>query len=145
MNYELMIIQNVLVKMWIKGVLVEDDVCQQLINMVKMLFIFKYIVVMLDVYLGKGLIIGSVILMKGVIILVVVGVDIGCGMNVLCISLMVVDLLENLVELCSVIEVVVFYGCIIGCGCCDVGVWGNLFVNVDEKWVQLEVGYQWLM
>lgn len=67
--------------------------------MVKMLFIFKYIVVMFDVYLGKGFIIGSVILIKGVIILVVVGVDIGCGMNVLCIVLMVEDLFENLVEL----------------------------------------------
>lgn len=55
---------------------------------------------MFDVYLGKGFIIGSVILIKGVIILVVVGVDIGCGMNVLCIVLMVVDLFENLVELC---------------------------------------------
>lgn len=68
--------------------------------MVKMLFIFKYIVVMFDVYLGKGFIIGSVILIKGVIILAVVGVDIGCGMNVLCIVLMVEDLFENLVELC---------------------------------------------
>lgn len=100
---------------------------------------------MFDVYLGKGFIIGSVILIKGVIILVVVGVDIGCGMNVLCIVLMVVDLFENLVELCQVIEMVVLYGCIIGCCKCDKGVWENLFVNVDVKWVEFEVGYQWLM
>lgn len=36
----------------------------------------------MDVYKGIGLMVGSVILMKKVIILVVVGVDIGCGMMV---------------------------------------------------------------
>lgn len=79
-------------------------------NMVKMFFIFKYFVVMLDVYFGKGLIIGSVILICGVIIFVVVGVDIGCGMMVVCMSLMVIDLFDNLYGLCSVIECVVLYG-----------------------------------
>lgn len=36
---------------------------------------------------------------------------------------------------------VVLYGCIIGCCKCDKGVWENLFVNVDVKWVEFEVGY----
>lgn len=76
---------------------------------------------MLDVYVGKGFIIGSVILILGVIIFVVVGVDIGCGMMVVKIILCVVDLLDNLGFLCSVIECVVLYGFLLCmcsyCGC----------------------------
>lgn len=64
-----------------------------------MSFIFKYIAVMFDVYLGKGFIIGSVISIKGAIISAAVGVDIGCGMNALRIALTAEDLFENLVEL----------------------------------------------
>lgn len=41
MNYELMTTQNAPVKMWTKGVPVEDDARQQLINTAKMPFIFK--------------------------------------------------------------------------------------------------------
>ncbi len=60
MNYELMTTQNAPVKMWTKGVPVEDDARQQLINTAKMPFIFKHIAVMPDVHLGKGSTIGSV-------------------------------------------------------------------------------------
>lgn len=56
--------------------------------MVCMLFIYLYLVLMLDVYFGKGVMVGLVILMFGVIIFVVVGVDIGCGMIVVCILFM---------------------------------------------------------
>lgn len=52
---------------------------------------------MFDVYVGKGVMVGLVILMCGVIIFVVVGVDIGCGMVVVCIILCVKDLFDNLV------------------------------------------------
>lgn len=83
MNYELMTTQNAPVKMWTKGVPVEDDARQQLINTAKMPFIFKHIAVMPDVHLGKGSTIGSVIPTKGAIIPAAVGVDIGCGMNAL--------------------------------------------------------------
>ena len=61
MNYELLTTENVPVKMWTKGVPVEDDARQQLINTAKMPFIFKHIAVMPDVHLGKGSTIGSVI------------------------------------------------------------------------------------
>lgn len=106
-----------------------------------MLFIFGYVVVMLDVYFGKGLMIGSVILMKGVIILVVVGVDIGCGMMVVCMMLMVVDLFDLFGGLCSVIECVVLYGCVLGW--CDLGVWGDcMLVVVIDVWKLLQLGFQ---
>ena len=83
MNYELLTTENAPVKMWTKGVPVEADARQQLINTAKMPFIFKHIAVMPDVHLGKGSTIGSVIPTKGAIIPAAVGVDIGCGMNAL--------------------------------------------------------------
>ena len=68
MNYELLTTENAPVKMWTKGVPVEADARQQLINTAKMPFIFKHIAVMPDVHLGKGSTIGSVIPTKGAII-----------------------------------------------------------------------------
>ncbi len=144
MNYELMTTQNAPVKMWTKGVPVEDDARQQLINTAKMPFIFKHIAVMPDVHLGKGSTIGSVIPTKGAIIPAAVGVDIGCGMNALRTSLTAADLPENLAELRSAIEAAVPHGRTTGRGHRDVGAWGNPPANVNEKWAQLEAGYQWL-
>lgn len=138
-NFDVMMVDcGVLVKMWMCGVLVEDGVKEQLVKIVFMLFIFKYFVVMLDVYQGFGLIIGSVILIKLVIIFVVVGVDIGCGMMVVCILMSLYDLLDNLVGVCMVIEVVVLYGWIVGmCGCkgWDKGVWGEVLEVFICVWV----------
>jgi len=74
MNYELLTTENAPVKMWTKGVPVEADARQQLINTAKMPFIFKHIAVMPDVHLGKGSTIGSVIPTKGAIIPAAVGV-----------------------------------------------------------------------
>ncbi|HHC4718259.1 TPA: RNA 3'-terminal phosphate cyclase [Escherichia albertii] len=73
MNYELLTTENASVKMWTKGVPVEADARQQLINTAKMPFIFKHIAVMPDVHLGKGSTIGSVIPTKGAIIPAAVG------------------------------------------------------------------------
>ena len=50
MNYELLTTENAPVKMWTKGVPVEADARQQLINTAKMPFIFKHIAVMPDVH-----------------------------------------------------------------------------------------------
>ena len=104
MNYELLTTENAPVKMWTKGVPVEADARQQLINTAKMPFIFKHIAVMPDVHLGKGSTIGSVIPTKGAIIPAAVGVDIGCGMNALRTALTAEDLPENLAELRQAIE-----------------------------------------
>lgn len=98
MNYELLTTENAPVKMWTKGVPVEADARQQLINTAKMPFIFKHIAVMPDVHLGKGSTIGSVIPTKGAIIPAAVGVDIGCGMNALRTALTAADLPENLAD-----------------------------------------------
>ena len=68
------------VKMWTRGVPVEDQAKQQLLNTASMPFIFKHLAVMPDVHFGIGATVGSVIPTKGAIIPAAVGVDIGCGM-----------------------------------------------------------------
>ena len=143
MNYELMSTSNVPVKMWTKGVPVEDDARQQLINTAKMPFIFQHIAVMPDVHLGKGSTIGSVIPTKGAIIPAAVGVDIGCGMNAMATDLTAADL-PDLAELRRAIEAAVPHGRTTGRGRRDIGAWENPPANVAEKWKQLEEGYQWL-
>lgn len=143
MNYELMSTSNVPVKMWTKGVPVEDDARQQLINTAKMPFIFQHIAVMPDVHLGKGSTIGSVIPTKGAIIPAAVGVDIGCGMNAMATDLTAADL-PDLAALRRAIEAAVPHGRTTGRGRRDTGAWENPPANVAEKWKQLEEGYQWL-
>ncbi len=68
------------VKMWTRGVPVDEPSKRQLLNTASMPFIYKWLAVMPDVHYGKGSTIGSVIPTKGAIIPAAVGVDIGCGM-----------------------------------------------------------------
>src|SRR5215472_19056742 len=67
-------------KMWTRGVPVEDGAQRQLDNVAGLPFIFKHVAVMPDVHYGKGATVGSVIPTEGAIIPAAVGVDIGCGM-----------------------------------------------------------------
>ena len=68
----------------------------QLSNMAQMPFIHHHIAAMPDVHLGKGATVGSVIPTKDAIIPAAVGVDIGCGMNAVRISLKAHDLPDSL-------------------------------------------------
>ena len=68
------------IKLWTRGVPLEDQARQQLQNIAKLPFIHKWISVMPDVHLGKGATVGSVVPTIGAIIPAAVGVDIGCGM-----------------------------------------------------------------
>src|SRR6266571_4929950 len=72
--------KNMLVKMWTRGVPVEEDAKDQLIAVAGMPFIFKHVAAMPDVHVGIGATIGSVIATKGAVMPSAVGVDIGCGM-----------------------------------------------------------------
>src|SRR6202453_4420589 len=69
------------VKAWTKGVQVEDQARQQLLNAAQMPFVFQWIAAMPDVHWGIGATVGSVIPTKGAIIPAAVGVDIGCGID----------------------------------------------------------------
>ena len=80
------------VKMWTKGVAVEDGAKAQLAKTAAMPFIYKWIAVMPDVHQGIGSTVGSVIPTLGAVIPAAVGVDIGCGMIAARTSLVASDL-----------------------------------------------------
>ena len=67
-------------KMWTRGVPVEDEAKRQLQNAARLPVVFKHIAAMPDVHFGIGATVGSVIPTLHAIIPAAVGVDIGCGM-----------------------------------------------------------------
>ena len=83
---------------------VEAAAMQQLYNMAQLPFIHSHLAVMPDVHMGKGATVGSVIPTKGAIIPAAVGVDIGCGMNAVRLSIKANDLPDNLRAIRSAIE-----------------------------------------
>lgn len=92
------------VKMWTKGVQVEDAALAQLDEMCEMPFIYNHIAVMPDVHSGLGAVIGSVIPTIGAVMPSAVGVDIGCGMLAVKTNLKVGDLPSDLTTLRKEIE-----------------------------------------
>jgi tRNA-splicing ligase RtcB len=113
-------------KMWTRGVPVDDASRQQLLNTAQMPFIFKWLAVMPDVHLGKDCTIGSVIPTVGAIIPAAVGVDIGYGMMAVRTSLTASDLPDTLLPLSSALERAVPHGRQVGRGQRDSGSWENL-------------------
>ncbi|TNL52953.1 RtcB family protein [Acinetobacter bereziniae] len=83
---------------------VDEESLTQLRKMSQLQFIHSHIAVMPDVHLGKGATVGSVIPTKNAIIPAAVGVDIGCGMNALRLSLKAAQLPNNLSSLRNAIE-----------------------------------------
>ena len=124
------------VKMWTRGVPVEDDAKKQLGNASRLPIVFKHIAAMPDVHLGIGATIGSVIPTFKAIIPAAVGVDIGCGMMACKTSLRAEDLPDNLGPLRAAIERAVPHGRAPGPR--DPGAWHNVPGMVDHAWAQLE-------
>lgn len=83
---------------------VDEESLDQLRKMAQLNFIHSHIAVMPDVHLGKGATVGSVIPTKNAIIPAAVGVDIGCGMNAIRLSLKAHQLPDNLSALRNAIE-----------------------------------------
>lgn len=143
MDYQLLEVENGKpIKMWTQGVPVEDDARKQLMNTVKMPFIYRHLAVMPDVHLGKGSTIGSVIPTQGAIIPAAVGVDIGCGMMAACTTLVASDLPDNLHELRCAIERAVPHGRTVGRGQRDKGAWDTPPDVVDVMWGELVDGFK---
>lgn len=129
------------VKMWTRGVPVEDAAREQLANTAKMPFIFKHLAVMPDVHLGKGSTVGSVIPTLKAVIPAAVGVDIGCGMIAAKTTLHANDLPDSLGSLRSAIERAVPHGRTVGKR--DKGAWGDEPpAPVDTAWAQLVGGFE---
>ena len=141
-DYDVMHIENGRpVKMWTKGVPVDEGAKQQLANTARMPFIYKHIAVMPDVHLGKGSTIGSVIPTLGAVIPAAVGVDIGCGMMAAKTTLCANDLPDNLGPLRSAIERAVPHGMspkTRGFKGRDKGSWDTTPSAVDAGWMQLK-------
>ncbi|WP_010161223.1 RtcB family protein [Sphingomonas sp. PAMC 26617] len=116
-NFEFQPVEGgVPIKMWTRGVAVDDKARAQLMRAAQMPFVFKHVAVMPDVHVGIGATIGSVIPTKGAVIPAAVGVDIGCGMMAARTSLTASDLPDNLEGVRAAIERAVPVGRSVGRG-----------------------------
>lgn len=125
------------IKMWTRGVPVEDEARAQLSRAARMPFVFKHVAAMPDVHVGIGATVGSVIPTKGAVIPAAVGVDIGCGMMAARTSLVASDLPDNLESIRSAIEQAVPHGRDMGRGKRDKGSWGDPPLAIVEAWATL--------
>jgi|SRR3990167_1067386 len=131
-----------LVKTWTKGVELEAKAQEQLMNLAKLPFIYKWVASMPDTHWGLGATIGSVIATKGAIIPAAVGVDIGCGMVASKTNLVASDLPDSLAALRGSIEAAVPHGRTNNGREGDRGAWGNIPDRVMKAWVPIMVEYQ---
>ncbi|HLK62652.1 MAG TPA: RtcB family protein [Bryobacteraceae bacterium] len=122
------------IKAWTKGVPLEDQARQQLLNVAQLPFIYKWIAAMPDVHWGIGATVGSVIPTKGAIIPAAVGVDIGCGMMACQTSLNARDLPENLKGIRAAIESAVPHGRTNHGGAGDRGAWHEIPPRNQAIW-----------
>ncbi len=128
------------IKMWTRGVPVEDEAREQLAATAKMPFIYKHMAVMPDVHVGKGSTVGSVIPTLRAVIPAAVGVDIGCGMIAAKTTLSASDLPDSLGAVRAAIEKAVPHGRTPGAR--DKGAWGDSPPkNVDAAWSGLVEGF----
>jgi tRNA-splicing ligase RtcB len=100
-----------LVKMWEpNGYPFESDAMNQIRNVASMPFVHKHVAVMPDAHHGKGATVGTVIATKGAVIPAAVGVDIGCGMMAIRLSIKSDVLPDNLFPARDAIEQAVPHG-----------------------------------
>jgi tRNA-splicing ligase RtcB len=129
------------IKAWTRGVPLEEEAKQQLLNIASLPFIYRWIAVMPDVHLGKGATVGSVIPTTKAIIPAAVGVDIGCGMMAVRTSVNARDLPDNLHALRTVIERAVPHGRTDNGGRNDRGAWRQPPPRNAEAWANLVPAY----
>lgn len=125
------------IKMWTRGVPVEEEARQQLANTARLPFIFRHVAAMPDVHLGIGATVGSVIATKGAIIPAAVGVDIGCGLMAVQTSLKAIDLPDSLRATRSAIERAVPHGFVTVQGRSHKGAWSVTPNSVITRWKAL--------
>ncbi len=137
-NYEEHAVENgVPVKMWTRGVPIEDAAQKQLENAARLPIVFRHIAAMPDVHYGIGATVGSVIPTFKAIIPAAVGVDIGCGMMACKTTLQANDLPDNLGPLRSAIEKAVPHGSNPKRMGRDKGAWDTPPDETDAAWATL--------
>jgi tRNA-splicing ligase RtcB len=122
------------VKMWTRGVPVDESAKRQLENTARLPFVFRHLAVMPDVHFGRGATVGSVIATKGAIIPAAVGVDIGCGMIAVQTTLKAADLPDSLARVRSAIERAVPHGFVTTKGRALRGSWVVAPDSVITRW-----------
>jgi tRNA-splicing ligase RtcB len=128
------------IKMWTRGVPVEEEAKAQLVKTARLPFIFRHVAVMPDVHVGKGSTVGSVIPTAKAVVPAAVGVDIGCGMMAAKTMLTASDLPDNLGALRAAIEKAVPHGR--SPGKRDKGAWGEAPPeNVNAGWAVLKPAF----
>jgi tRNA-splicing ligase RtcB len=130
------------VKMWTRGVPVEDGARAQLANTARMPFVHSHVAVMPDVHVGIGATVGSVVATRGAIIPAAVGVDIGCGMMGVQTTLRAADLPDSLRALRSGIEGAVPHGLVTDRDVAHKGSWREAPLSVEERWKGLAAGLE---
>jgi len=130
------------IKAWVRGVPLEEEAKQQLLNVSRLPFIHRWVAAMPDVHWGIGATVGSVIPTSGAIIPAAVGVDIGCGMMAVQTTLTAGDLPDNLRGLRTSIEKAVPHGRTNHGGRGDRGAWGTLPSRAAQRWSGLQAGYE---
>ncbi len=100
--------QRLPVKIWTDDI--DYSTQAQLSRVANLPFVYKHVAAMPDVHLGKGATVGSVIATDKAIIPAAVGVDIGCGMNAVRLSIKAKDLPDSLKLIRNGIESVVPLG-----------------------------------
>jgi len=129
------------IKIWCRGVDIEDKAVQQLVNVAKLPFVFKHVAAMPDTHWGMGATVGSVVATKGAIVPAAVGVDIGCGMCAWRLTLTASDLPDNLHAIRSSIEAAVPHGRTDNGGNNDRGAWGEAPTTSKASWKLLHNRY----
>jgi tRNA-splicing ligase RtcB len=133
--------QGVPIKAWTKGVPLEDAARQQLLNVARLPFIYKWVAAMPDVHWGIGATVGSVIPTLGAIIPAAVGVDIGCGMMAVQTSLNARSLPDDLHGIREAIERAVPVGRTDNGGKNDRGAWKHPPPAHLDAWAKLSPTY----
>lgn len=135
------------IKSWTRGVQIEDQAMDQLINLSSLPFIHSHIAAMPDVHWGRGATVGSVIATKGAIVPAAVGVDIGCGMLASKLDIKASELPDSMSHVRSAIEAAVPHGRTDNGGMNDKGGWtietapksvSDAWMTVVEKYTQIE-------
>jgi tRNA-splicing ligase RtcB (3'-phosphate/5'-hydroxy nucleic acid ligase) len=129
------------IKAWTKGVALEEQARQQLLNVAKLSFIYKWVAAMPDVHWGIGATVGSVIPTSGAIIPAAVGVDIGCGMMAVQTDLNARDLPYNLHAIRTAIEAAVPHGRTHHGARGDIGAWNIIPPDNQNAWLGLKPRY----
>lgn len=129
------------IKAWDKGVEFDDNTRAQLRNIASLPFVHKHVAAMPDAHLGKGATVGSVIATKGAVIPAAVGVDIGCGMAAVKLSINIDDLPDHHAIRCA-IEAAVPHGRTDNGGANDRGTFGTPSADGAARWQALRDDYK---